>query len=80
MKDYIKYLKKFSLKKDDILLIELPKDFGNDEKTRTHIHHWIANFEMLLPYHNKVVVIPDNVELKVIDKDDQKLLGENWGL
>lgn len=78
MKDYTEYLQKFRLKEDDILLITLPKDFGNSDKTREHVHRWIKNFEMLLPYKNKIVVIPDNVKLKVIEKNDQKLLGEDW--
>jgi len=80
MEDYAKYIKKFSLKKDDILLITLPKDFDNSKETRSHVHKWISNLERMLPYNNKVVVVPDNVKLKVIEKDNQKLLGEEWGL
>jgi len=78
MEDYTKYLKKMSLKKDDILLIVLPKIYDNSEEKRNHIHKWIASCERLLPYKNKVIVIPEDIELKVIEKDDQKLLGEEW--
>lgn len=73
MEEYIKYIQKLSIKKDDVLLLILPECL-----VKLNLSKFINSFEKMLPYKNKVVVVPKDVDIKVISKDDQKLLGEEW--
>ena len=79
MEDYKKYIQKLNVKEADVVILFLPTYYLNTPNKGVQVKNFIKKFEKQLPYNNKVVVLPKDIDMKVVEKDDQKLLGEDWG-
>lgn len=65
-----KNITRLVLKKDDVLLIQLPK-YWFELNNRRHIDELYKQIrKKLLPKRNKILVIPEEIKLKVIGKDE----------
>jgi len=80
MENYTECIQKLNVKEDDVILFFIPKYYLDVPDKVVQVKNWLKNFKTKLPYNNNVVVIPKDIDMKVIKKDDQKLLGEEWGL
>lgn len=65
-------VKRIILKKEDILLIRVPNAYFDSRNRETLISLYKKIKERLLPKKNKILVLPDNIDVSVIGKEKIK--------